>query len=250
MDDALPHLDDAKAMGAEEIGFTGGEPFLNPHATDLIEAALSRKFSVLILTNAMRPMMRPRIQDNLIRLKEKYSEQLKLRVSLDHYTENGHDAERGKGAFKHAMQGIHWLLANGFNVSIAGRMGSEVTQDEAKARAAYDELFKSRDFPIDSYSKQLVLFPEMDDTETTPEITDACWSITGVKPETMMCSSSRMVVRRRGSHAATILACTLITETPEFELGRRIEDTLDPISLNHPHCSRFCVLGGASCSGG
>ena len=54
-------LDEAAALDwpLEEIGFTGGEPFLNPQAPAMIEAALSRGFEVLVLTNAMRPMLRP-----------------------------------------------------------------------------------------------------------------------------------------------------------------------------------------------
>ena len=37
-----------------EIGFTGGEPFMNPEMIAMAEAALSRGYEVLILTNAMR----------------------------------------------------------------------------------------------------------------------------------------------------------------------------------------------------
>ena len=43
-----------------EIGFTGGEPFMNPEIIDMADACLSRAFRVLVLTNAMRPMMRAR----------------------------------------------------------------------------------------------------------------------------------------------------------------------------------------------
>ncbi len=45
-------------LGTREIGFTGGEPFMNPEAIAMIAAALGRGFEVLVLTNAMRPMRR------------------------------------------------------------------------------------------------------------------------------------------------------------------------------------------------
>src|SRR5579863_1626849 len=45
-------------LGTEEIGFTGGEPFMNPQFLAMIEDSLSRGFQVLVLTNAMRAMMK------------------------------------------------------------------------------------------------------------------------------------------------------------------------------------------------
>jgi hypothetical protein len=66
----------------------------------------------------------------------------------------------------------------------------------------------------------------------------------------MMCASSRMVVRRKGSAAPVVLACTLIAYDSRFELGADLRSALVPVPLNHPHCARFCVLGGGSCSGG
>ena len=41
-----------------EIGFTGGEPFMNRDILPILEAALARGFDVLVLTNAMQPMRR------------------------------------------------------------------------------------------------------------------------------------------------------------------------------------------------
>lgn len=48
-------------LGTREIGFTGGEPFMSPHMLGLIEDALARGFEVLVLTNVMQPMQRPRV---------------------------------------------------------------------------------------------------------------------------------------------------------------------------------------------
>src|SRR5215469_17380904 len=43
-------------LGTTEIGFTGGEPFMNPEIVAMIEGTLARGFKVLVLTNAMKPM--------------------------------------------------------------------------------------------------------------------------------------------------------------------------------------------------
>ena len=32
-------------------------------------------------------------------------------------------------------------------------------------------------------------------------------------------------------------------------LGETLAGAAKTVALNHPHCARFCVLGGASCSG-
>ena len=62
--DILPYLDEIRddGLGTREIGFTGGEPFMNPDMCAMAELALERGFEVLILTNAMLPMMRPKVR--------------------------------------------------------------------------------------------------------------------------------------------------------------------------------------------
>jgi hypothetical protein len=56
-----------------------------------------------------------------------------------------------------------------------------------------------------------------------------------------------MVVKRKGADAPVLLACTLLPYAPEFELGATLAEAEAPVALNHPHCAKFCVLGGASC---
>ena len=234
-------------LNTSEIGFTGGEPFLNPDMVEMAERALKRGFSVLILTNAMRPMMRPKVQQGLIRLREAYANALALRVSLDHYAEDQHDAERGAGAWRATMEGLRWLAGNGFNIAVAGRtMWGEA---EADAREGYRRLFKRHDMPIDGDDPSaLMLFPEMDTKADVPEITTACWDLLGVRPQDLMCASSRMVVKRKGAPAPTVVACTLLPYDKAFELGETLSDSFTEVPLNHPHCAKFCVLGGGSCS--
>jgi hypothetical protein len=93
-----------------------------------------------------------------------------------------------------------------------------------------------------------MLFPEMDPAAEVPEITESCWGILGKSPDSVMCSSSRMVVRRRGAERPAVLACTLLAYDPQFELGATLAEASRPVPLNHPHCAKFCVLGGAACS--
>ena len=64
-----------------------------------------------------------------------------------------------------------------------------------------------------------------------------------------MCSWSRMVVKKKGiKKNQSVIACTLLPYDEEFDLGESLTNSLQKIYLNHKHCSKFCVLGGSSCS--
>lgn len=241
------YLDEIVALelGVGEIGFTGGEPFMNSAIIPMLEASLAMGRRTLVLTNAMRPMRR--FERQLVDLRQRFGDALVLRVSLDHHSQAVHEAERGADTWAPALSGLQWLAREGFSIAVAGRRLAD--EDEAAARAGYAALLSSLGVAIDvDDPARLVLFPEMDATRDTPEITEACWGILGLEPESVMCASSRMVVKRKGVAAPVVVACTLTPYDPGFELGATLGDALGSVSLNHPHCSRFCVLGGASCS--
>lgn len=245
--DILTYLDEIKenpAWPVREIGLTGGEPFMNPDIIDIIGHCLTRGYKVLVLTNAMRPMMRPRVQKGLLELP--YIENLTLRVSLDHYTSDLHDEERGKGSFETGLAGMRWLSRHGFNMSVAGRTVWGDT--DAHSRAGYAALFKRESFNIDAHNPaQTVLFPEMS-ARDVPEITTDCWGILGKSPRDIMCANARMVVKRKGAIKPVVLACTLLPYDSRFEMGETLAQANRAVPLNHKYCAQFCVLGGASCS--
>ncbi len=238
---------EARNWGVREIGFTGGEPFMNPEMIAMTEASLEAGYDVLILTNAMRPMMRKSVRAGLLDLLRRYGERLTLRISLDHWSADLHDRERGAGGFEKTLEGMRWLRDEGFRMAVAGRTMWDET--EADARKGYADLFEREGFKIDAQAPgETVLFPEMDETVDVPEITTACWDILGKSPEEVMCASSRMVVKRKGAKTPSVVACTLLPYEAEFDLGQTLEEAEAPVRLNHPHCAKFCVLGGASCS--
>lgn len=239
------YLDEIEASGlpTREIAFTGGEPFMNPDIITILQLCLTRGFKVLVLTNAMRPMRR--YEAALLALDGRAA--LTLRVSLDHHSRAVHDAERGASSWDKAIAGLRWLSDNHFRIAVAGRHLAD--EDEGAARAAYARLFAEIGVGIDAAdAAQLVLFPEMDAKADVPEITTACWDILNVAPDSIMCASSRMVVKRKGEAAPRVAACTLLPYDPQFDMGASLAEASRTIALNHPHCARFCVLGGASCS--
>jgi hypothetical protein len=206
-------------LPVEEIGFTGGEPFMNPHIDQLLEQALASGARVLVLS---------------------------------HSSAAKHEALRGVGTFAPVLEAARWLSDLPLALTLAGRQCWNEDQDDA--RAAYAALCAEQGLAVDCADpQQLVLFPEMTEAQAeatrVPEITTACWDILGLSPTQVMCASARMVVRRQGAVDPTVLACTLIAYDPRFDLGPDLAASLRPVPLAHPHCAAFCVLGGARCSG-
>lgn len=232
-------------MQTREIAFTGGEPFMNPDMIPILTECLSRGYEVLVLTNAMRPMEKQ--QEKLLKLRKEYGEKLKVRVSVDHYTKERHEQERGERTFDVMLRGLQWLSDNGFPLSVAGRTlwGDDLNE----LREGFAKLFQEHNINVDTQNHEaLILFPEMDEKAAVPEITTECWSILNKTPDSMMCASSRMVVKRKGQEKPSVVACTLLPYEEEFELGGSLKESLQRVKLNHPHCAKFCVLGGGSCS--
>lgn len=244
--DVKRYLDEVRTGNhpVKMVGYTGGEPFMNRETIPILEETLERGFETLVLTNAMRPMMRRK--EELKRLRDAHGAQLRFRVSLDDHRADVHDAERGAGAFAKAMEGLRFLSSEGFQIEIAGRrLGGEPNDT---ARAGYRDLFRRERVAVDCDDPvQLVIFPEMAADANPPEITEACWGILNKSPEDVMCASARMVVRRKGADGPAVVACTLIAYDERFELGRTLREAAGPVALNHRFCATFCVLGGAAC---
>lgn len=229
------------------IGFTGGEPFMNPELPGMLDDVLARGLDALVLTNAMKPLRKRRSE--LSALRERYGARLTLRVSVDHYTREVHEAERGLRSWEPTVDGFLWLVREGFEVHVASRRLTK--EPEGQIRAGFAELFAELGVSIDAYDPvRLMIFPEMDASRDVPEITDSCWGILGRTPDSVMCATSRMVVRRKGAERAAVLACTLLPYDQRFELGATLAEASGAVPLNHPHCAAFCVLGGAACSRG
>ena len=236
---------DRENMRVEEIAFTGGEPFMNPDIIQMLEEVLARGYNALVLSNAMKPMLNKR--DELLAIKERHADALSIRVSVDHFTRERHEDIRGKNTWPPMVDGLRWLAENKFKLAVAGRTCWD--ESEEQGRTGYGKLFETENIPVDPNDPgRLVLFPEMDADVDVPEITTHCWDILGVAPETMMCASSRMVVKRKGADKPVVMPCTLLPYDTNFELGHDLAQSDKMVKLNHPHCAKFCVLGGASCS--
>jgi sulfatase maturation enzyme AslB (radical SAM superfamily) len=245
--DVRPFLDEIKTLSlpVDLIGFTGGEPFANPHMIDVLKEVLGRGHEVLLLTNAYKAIKK--YHQDLIGLQEIYSNKLKIRVSLDHYTKEVHESERGQGTFDDTIQNLKWLVGNGFSISIAGR--SLIKEPLDTALSGYRSLMKKNSIALDlKLGANIVIFPEMNASHDVPEISTGCWDILKQSPEDQMCSSERMIVKNKEDGKLAVMPCTLLAYDKQFNLGPTLLEAQKRVYLNHPFCAKFCVLGGASCS--
>ena len=243
-DEVKNFIDEAieKNLGTQEIGFTGGEPFMNKDIIRMIEYSLSKGLKTLVLSNAMKPMLN-RVEE----IKKVNHKNLTIRVSIDHYEKSKHEEIRGKNTYDIMMKGLKWLDENDFNYALATRLLWNETEEEL--RKNFGIFVKNNHLKLNTNSKQeLVTFAEMDEGVDTPEITTSCWDILKKDPKDIMCSSSRMIVRKKGLKKPSVIACTLLPYDEEFDLGQTLTNSFQKIYLNHKHCSKFCVLGGSSCS--
>ena len=243
-DEYLTMMNEAKEdkFNLSEIGFTGGEPFLNKEFPKMLNHAVKQGMDVLVLTNAMKPMLNKKSEILMID-----RERLTFRISIDHADQLKHVEVRGPNSYEPMMEGLKWLRDNGFKMSLATRL--MWGESEKETRKAFAKFILINKLPIDPHSmKDLVTFTEMDVKKDTPEITTECWTILNKDPKTVMCSSSRMIVKKKGNEKPSVIACTLLPYDEAFDLGSSLKSSMQRIYLNHPHCSKFCVLGGSSCS--
>jgi sulfatase maturation enzyme AslB (radical SAM superfamily) len=100
LEDLRTALDEARGATLEEVGFTGGEPFLNRELPAMLRLVLDRGLRAIVLTNAMKPM-----RNHAEALLALCHPGLTIRVSLDHHAAALHDRERGAGSFGNPSRG-------------------------------------------------------------------------------------------------------------------------------------------------
>jgi sulfatase maturation enzyme AslB (radical SAM superfamily) len=230
--DLKPYIDEAAQMGAERFCFTGGEPLIVKDIVKILSYALQLK-PCLVLTNGTAPLIKRAHQ--LVALRQQ-PHPLSFRVSLDHPEEQLHDAQRGWGNFKRALEGLHVLHRAGFEISIARHAKPDEDTDAVEAR--YRELLGKNDLPSDI---ALASLPELGRPGSAPQDAPVFEEL-GQRTHELMCGRSRMVLKRGGQ--VRVYACALTDDDPRFDLGSSLTASLGrSISLVHPRCGQ-CVRCG------
>ncbi|HEX3109281.1 MAG TPA: radical SAM protein, partial [Thermoanaerobaculia bacterium] len=141
-EEIVPRLDEAKRLGVRDYYFTGGEPFMNRDMLRILDATLQQG-PATVLTNGM--LLREETCRALSELIDRSEYSLDLRVSLDGFDRETHDAIRGEGVWDRVMTGLANLAAAGINPVITVTTAAEGV-DTADGRARFLDVIRSFGF--------------------------------------------------------------------------------------------------------
>lgn len=242
LDDVRPFIEEALALGVRQFSFTGGEPFVVKDFVAMLRLALTHR-PCLVLTNGTDPILK-RLEH--VRALRDAPNPLRFRISLDHADAERHDAGRGEGNFRRAVDMLKRLHDEGFGVSVARHRGAD--EDTAAVDESFRVLFEHNALPRDL---PIVSFPEFltpGSQGHSPEITETCMTTyhTAESRARFMCHYTRMVLKKDGR--MRVYACTLVDDDPAYDLGGTLEESVRaPVMLKHHRCFT-CFAHGASCS--
>ena len=233
-------MDEAIRLGAQEFGFTGGEPFMHPQILDTLEYALDHA-PALVLTNAT--LITEKMAQRLQEITNRTTHTLDIRVSLDGETEEQNDSVRGNGSFNRAMRGIRNLTAVGIKPSIAttatwGDTCPDIIEQRMRGLLASHGV---KDVPVKIFPN-IMIGAEAERSRPYQEnerVTSKC--VEGADPRNLMCSTSRLVTERG------VWICTLLPNVEEAKMGETIEETLTPFKITHGACYT-CFVQGVRCT--
>ena len=241
--DVRPFVEEARALGVRQISFTGGEPLIVKDIVKILGLALSAA-PCLVLTNGTAPLIRRVHQLDALRAQPN---PLAFRVSIDHPDAERHDAGRGWGNFRRALEGLALLKQRGFHVSVTRQ--AAVGEDRVAVDKAFRELFARQQLPADL---EIIALPDygLPGSERRDAAVDADEldrsSMAGVRRD-LMCAMSKMVIKRGGQ--MRVYACPLVDDDGEFDQGVTLTEALErDARLRHGRC-HTCVRTRASMSG-
>jgi molybdenum cofactor biosynthesis enzyme MoaA len=232
-------LDEAAALGVREYYFTGGEPFLNPEMTEILEDTL-RQGPATVLTNGILLT-----EERCRRLKEladasEYS--LDIRVSIEGFTAEQNDAIRGRGTFEKILRGIASLAGAGLNPVLtvseaceaaAGSEGRKRLLEWMRGIGLSRPRLKVLSlFRIGAEERRLRPYSARETLEGR--------RLTVEETERLQCSSCRMVTSRG------VYVCPILIEEPRARMGDRLAETLRPFELAFRSCFT-CHEYGVTC---
>jgi MoaA/NifB/PqqE/SkfB family radical SAM enzyme len=230
-------LDESIALGVKEYYFTGGEPFLNPDMTAILERTLHYG-PATVLTNGT--VFREEWLRRLAEADAASPYSLEFRVSIDGFTPETNDPVRGAGTFDRAMRGVRQLLAHGFLPIITVAR----TRDEGVLFRGFVEMLKSNGYerPRVKILPTLRLGAEVtrqrgyrEDERVTAEMME------GFDPGHLLCDHARVMTDRG------VFVCPILIESSDARLGATLDESLRPFALRHRACFT-CYQYGTLCA--
>ena len=262
-DELRPHLDDARSFGAQKIYFTGGEVFvtedvLRGRAETNEEFLASLEYALAIAPTEILTNGRHYIRNHfnaLTRLHRRHGDRLWLRITLESFLPEDHDAIRGRGTFAQTVETVSQLAAIGFVPVInAERPFLQFSADE-EIHGRFTELFAKRGVRVEvnlienllEMGHQLMQLAKAG-RQPSPEvfITTNCFQTLNKPSENLMCHYSRSIQKIAGR--LRYYPCPVIYDDARFDLGGTLEESFQRVYLGHKNCYDYCLKGkGATC---
>ncbi len=234
--DVEARLSEARELGVREYYFTGGEPFMNRDIIAILEAAL-RQGPATVLTNGM--LLRPEICAQLKELSDRSDYSLDIRVSLDGFDEESHDAIRGRGVWQRVMIGLRNLAATGLNPVITVTTAADGVATK-QGRERFLDLIRRFGFQKPRL-KVLSLFRIGAEEARTRGYGEGERIPADIDASRLQCSSCRMVTSK-GAYV-----CPILIEEPEARMGETLAETMRPFPLKFGACYT-CWVDGVTCT--
>lgn len=237
--DVEGRLAEARALGVREYYFTGGEPFMNRDMIPILRVTL-KQGPATVLTNGM--LLRPEICASLRELIDSSEYSLDIRVSLDGFDRESHDAIRGKGVWDRVMTGLRNLVAEGIEPVITVTTAAEGVET-AEGRTRFLELIRSFGFRKPRL-KVLSMFRIGAEEQRTRAYDDwerlTAGMLSPADAEKLQCSSCRMVTSKG------VYVCPILIEEPAARMGETLAETQRPFGLDYGAC-HTCWVDGVTC---
>ena len=238
--DVRRRLEESVPLGVKEYYFTGGEPFLNPETTAILELAL-RYGPATVLTNGT--VLKDEWLTRLRAAEEHSIYSLEFRVSIDGFSPETNDPIRGEGTFSRAMKGVVKLVEHGFLPIITAARTWPI-EWEQEVVGSFCEVLKDA-----GYSRpRLKILPTLQlgaETQRTcgyaPEERVSAEMMEGYDQSQLICEHSRIVTDRG------VQVCPILIEAPDSVLGQTLAESQRSIGLSHGACWT-CYQYGAICS--
>ncbi len=239
LEEVRRHLSEAVRLGVREYYFTGGEPFMNRDLMEILGETL-KVGPASILTNGL--FLDPPRCRRLRSLADGSEYSLEIRISLDGWGVEDHDAIRGAGTFRRTVDGIRNLWSVGINpVITVTEAATGVASGEGRSRF----LERLRAFGLTKPRLKILPLWRLGAEMGRSRGYIACESLTEemVSEESLkalQCSSGRMITSRG------VYVCPILIDEERARMGGTIVETLRPFELAFGACYT-CHVTGVTC---
>jgi len=238
-DEIRQRIREALPLGLKEIYFTGGEPFLHPEMVEILEDSMPQA-PCTVLTNGT--LFTARRLERLRALSEGSRHSLEIRVSLDGYRAEDHDAFRGPGMFTRAIQGL--IQCEAYELLPIVTVTQNTDEDPVAFRERYIAMLRDagiqrprlKVLPMFRLGREVARSGPYRPVESLAGVSAA--EIEGVR---LQCGTCRAVT------AKGVYVCPLLVEESGGRMGDRFDQALGPFTLRHGACYT-CYVTGMTCA--